>query len=325
MRRRRAAILTGSDELFEHFGERAPGSPDPTEHIVAGSGGDVRVRVYRPRDAAPLPAHLFIHGGGFWLGSVDEDVVDAACRERSVGAQCVVISVDYRLAPEHHFPAAVDDCFAALRWAVDHAETLGIDAGNVSVGGVSAGANLAAATALLSRDRGGPELRLQLLEVPVLDLTLETMRSSGVGDDYGITFAEMRDCVAMYLPAPHAARDPLASPLLATDLSRLPPAHVLTAEFDPLRDDGARYAERMNHAGVPATHSRQGGAVHGSLMLTRVWAPAQAWRAEVIATLRRAQLEPPNSPTAGEQHSPTTGLLNQPDGHPIAAPTQGGN
>jgi len=325
VRHRRAAILTGSDDLFGQFGERAPESADPTEHIVADSGGDVRVRVYRPRDAAALPAHLFIHGGGFWLGSVDEDVVDATCRERSAGAHCVVISVDYRLAPEHHFPAAVDDCFAALQWTVDHADTLGIDADNVSVGGVSAGANLAAATALVSRERGGPELRLQLLEVPVLDLTLETMRTSRVGDDYGITFAEMRECVAMYLPTPDAARDPLASPLLAADLSRLPPARVLTAEFDPLRDDGARYAERLNHAGVPATHTRQGGAVHGSLMLTRVWPPARAWRAEVSATLRRVHFGRSTPPSSEAQPSPTTAVVNQLDRHPLAASIQGGN
>jgi acetyl esterase len=285
---RRAAIRRGSDELFALFAEPAPPSPAAADHVVAYEGGMLGVRVYRPRADAVLPLHVFVHGGGFWLGSVDELVVDVACRERSVGADCVVVSVDYRLAPEHPFPTAVEDCVAAVLWAAEHAAELGADADTITIGGVSAGANLAAATALALRDRGGPPLRLQLLEVPVLDLTLETMRGSGVGDDYGITVAEMTMCTGMYLPDAESAGHPLASPLRATSLDGVAPAHILTAEFDPLREDGARYAQRLEAAGVPAVHTRHAGAVHGSLMLTDVWPPARAWRAEVLAALRSA-------------------------------------
>jgi acetyl esterase len=290
---RRTAILEASDRLFEQFGQGAPLSPSPVEHTVSHALGSVRILVYRPGAVVAAPLHVFVHGGGFWLGSADELVVDATCRERSVGAGCVVVSVDYRLAPEHRFPTAVEDCVAAVLWAVDHAASLGADADNVSIGGVSAGANIAAAAAIALRDRNGPQLRLQLLEVPVLDLTLETMRASGVGDEFGITSAEMQTSADMYLPEAGAARAPLASPLLAADLSRLPPARILTAEFDPLRDDGARYADRLRAAGVAANHSQQPGAVHGSLLLTDVWPSARTWRAEVIAALQSAHGAPP--------------------------------
>jgi acetyl esterase len=158
----------------------------------------------------------------------------------------------------------------------------------VSIGGVSAGANLSAAVAIAARDRGGPRLRLQLLEVPPLDLTLETMHSSGVGDEYGITVAEMELCTQLYLPRPADARSELASPLLAETLAGLPPARILTAEFDPLRRDGELYAKRLKAAGVPAEHVRYPGAVHGSLALTGSWPGARRWRADVIDSLRRA-------------------------------------
>jgi acetyl esterase len=284
---RRAAILTASDELFDRFGEPAAPVARTAEYEVSANGAAVRVRVYQPSTEPGRPLHLFFHGGGFWLGSIDERVVDATCRERALGADCVVVAVEYRLAPEHPFPAPLEDCYAALAWAVAHAEELGADPANVSVGGVSAGANLAAAVALLARTRGGPALRLQLLEVPPLDLTLATMRGSGVPDDYGITVAEMELCAQLYLVTPEQARDPLASPLLVGDLAGLPPAHVMTAEFDPLRRDGELYAERLEAAGVAARHTRRAGAVHGAILLTKTWEPARAWRDEVVHTLRQ--------------------------------------
>jgi acetyl esterase len=152
---RRAVIHKGSDALFEMFGE--PVAPVATEHDVTvdHDGGAVRVRVYRPDAATGLPIHVFLHGGGFWLGSVDELVNEAMCRERCRGAGCVVVAVDYRLAPEHRFPVPLEDCYAGLRWAAEHAGEIGGDPGNISVGGVSAGATLAASVTLLARDRGG--------------------------------------------------------------------------------------------------------------------------------------------------------------------------
>ncbi len=294
---RRAMIRRASDELFERFTAPA-GDVHATEtRWIDSPRGAIRIRVYRPSDERGLPLHVFLHGGGFWLGSVDELVVDATCRERCLGAQCVVVAVDYRLSPEHPFPVPLEDCFDAVVWAHRHADELGADPANISIGGVSAGATLAAAVCLAARDRQGPQLCLQLLEVPPLDLTLATMRSSGVSDDFGITVAEMQLCTGLYL-AGAPADDPCASPLLAPDLAGLPSARIMTAEFDPLRRDGERYAERLAHAGVAVDHANYPGAVHGSIILTATWAPARTWRDDVIAALRRAhrpeQVAPPS-------------------------------
>lgn len=284
---RRAAIRIGSDALFEKFSTPAVTEVSVTEFPVDRGAERIRVRVYRPISAATgLPIHVFLHGGGWWLGSVDELVNDAMCRQRCHDAACVVVAVDYRLAPEHPFPTPVEDCYAGLLWAVANAASIGGDPGNVSVGGVSAGANLAAAVSLRSRDLGGPQLRLQLLEVAPLDLTLDTMRASGLGDAYGITVEEMQLSTDLYLSSPDDAPNHLASPLLATSLAGLPPARIMTAEFDPLRMDGERYAARLQAAGVLVSHTVYPGAVHGSLALTGVWPPAVAWQHDVIAALR---------------------------------------
>ncbi|MFI7544799.1 alpha/beta hydrolase [Actinoplanes sp. NPDC049599] len=283
---RRAAIRKGSDALFAAFGAPVDAVSVEQDILLPRPDGDLRVRVYRPGPAPGLPIHVFVHGGGFWLGSIDERVNEAMCRDRCRRAECVVVAIDYRLAPEHRFPAPVEDCYAGLLWAVENAPEIGGDAGNVSIGGISAGATLAAATALLARDRGGPRLRLQLLEVPALDLTLEQMRSSGVGNDYGVTVAEMELCRDLYLPSAEQGRDPLASPLHAHDLGGLPDAHIMTAEFDPLRNDGERFAARLDEAGVAVSHHRYPGAVHGSLALTDSWPPAQLWHDDVVRALR---------------------------------------
>jgi len=238
---------------------------------------------------------VFIHGGGFWLGSVDELVVDATCRERSTGADCIVVAVDYRLAPEHPFPTPVEDCYRALLWAAEHAAALGGDPDRITLGGVSAGATLAAAVTLAVRDRGGPTLALQLLEVPALDLTLASMRASGVGDEHGISVADMTVTAELYLPTPADATDPYASPLLAPDLHGLPTAHIMTAEFDPLRHEGERYAARLRAAGVTVHHQRYAGAIHGSLALTGCWEPARTWRTDLLHALRRAHHPAPDA------------------------------
>lgn len=307
---RRAAILAGSDRLFDRFGEPAGAVHATTEYALPRGSGTVRIRAYRPSGEPGRPVHVFLHGGGFWLGSIDERVVDATCRERCLGAECVVLAVDYRLAPDHRFPVPVEDCYAALVWAHDNAERFGGDRARISIGGVSAGANLAAAVALAARDRGGPRLTLQLLEVPPLDLTLDTMRSSGVGDDFGMTLGEMELCTDRYLRSAADAHDPLASPLLVPDVSGLPPAQIMTAEFDPLKRDGALFAERLRGAGVPATLTTYPGAVHGSLALTGTWPPAREWRADVIAGLRAAHdrsATAPGAPSRTDQAVPTQG------------------
>jgi acetyl esterase/lipase len=289
---RRDIIRSGVDTLFAKFGQPVPPAHRERDYPVDVTGGQIRVRVYRPSDETGLPIHVFLHGGGFWLGSIDEHVNDATCRTRCTGTGCVVVAVDYRLAPEHPFPTPLDDCYAGLRWAAEHAAEIGGDPGNMSIGGVSAGATLAAAVALMARDRHGPALRLQLLEVPPLDLTLDGMRASGVGDEFGITVDEMALCRDVYLSSPADARLPLASPLHAATLAGLPATRIMTAQFDPLRHDGETYAERLDADGVPVSYSCYLGAVHGSLALTGTWPNARTWQDDLLRCLREAHFPP---------------------------------
>jgi acetyl esterase len=240
---------------------------------------------------------VVLHGGAWWLGSSDEYVNDALCRHRCVNAACVVFAVDYRLAPEHKFPTALGDVQAALRWITGNACALGVDPDVVSIGGTSAGANLAAATALACRGNG-PSLVFQLLEVPVLDLTLASMRAllasmrsrltSGEFEPLDIDPTRLADAVRRYLHDPGQARLPLVSPIHADDLSGLPPAHIITAELDPLRDEGERYAHLLSEAGVPVTVVRYPRAIHATSFLTRTWEPAQHWQGSAATAVRRA-------------------------------------
>ncbi|SDO73969.1 acetyl esterase [Nakamurella panacisegetis] len=282
---RRQIIRAGSDDLFGAFGAAGSQAVRVSDHVI-DADGSVRARVYQPSEPGRHPLHVFLHGGAWWLGAVDELVNDALCRDRCQASGCVVVSVEYRLAPEFRYPTAVEDSYAALVWAVDHAEELGADPDDVSVGGISSGANLAAAVALLVRDRHGPRLVGQLLEVPPLDLTLDTMRGTGISDEYGISAADLEIAIALYLNDPAEALDPLASPLLADDLSGLAPVHVMTAEFDPLRADGERFVARVREAGGEASIVNYPGAVHGSLALTGVWAPARRWQSDAADALR---------------------------------------
>jgi acetyl esterase len=278
-----------SDLIFLRYGQPGPVVHAIEDHMVPVAGGEILVRVYRPSAKRPLPAHVTLHGGGWKLGSIRERVADAICRHRCIEANCVVLGVDYRLAPEHPFPVPLDDCYAALRWAADQAGPLGVDPANFSIGGASAGGNLAAAVAIRCRDQGSPRLRFQLLEVPALDLTRETALAtlaSGVLPD--VPQPTMEDAAASYLSDPAQARDPLASPLLADDLQGLPAAHVMTAEYDALRTEGERYAARLRAAGVTATHRRYPGALHGTAMLTRTWEQARQWQRDAAIALREA-------------------------------------
>lgn len=233
-----------------------------TQLWIAGPGGPLAVRAYRPLGTAPPPAIVYLHGGGFVLGGLDE--ADGTCRRLANAAACAVLSVDYRLAPEHPFPAALEDAYAALCWTRDRGSALGIDARRIVVAGSSAGGNLAAAACLLARERGGPEIAMQVLLVPPLwvahDAT-ESMRANATG--YGLEAASMEWFARQYLRTADEANGPLVSPYLAPDLSGLPPAVIVTAEFDPLRDDGELYGKRLREAGVEATVIRYGGMVHG--------------------------------------------------------------
>ena len=246
---RRAAMDAMTASTF--LALTAPGPPMATEqtHTIAVGQGEIRVRVYRPRADAVLPGYLSIHGGGFWLGNID--LYDHSCRALAASVDCVVVAVGYRLAPEHRFPTAAEDCYAALCWMVANAADLGIDTDRLAVGGGSAGGNLAAVVALMARDRHGPSLRAQVLDIPVTDLTMQSpsIESNGIG--YGLTKSSMEDCRAYYAPDPADWSNPYASPLLASSHARLPPACVTTCEYDPLRDEGEQYAMALVAAGVP--------------------------------------------------------------------------
>ncbi len=239
-----------------------------TDHIVPVDDGEITVRVYRPAAGGSLPAHVYIHGGAFWLGSVAE--YEPLCRWYADKARCVVVSVEYRLAPEHKFPTQPEDCYAALAWTAGHAEMLGIDPRRLSIGGTSAGGSLAAAVTLMARDRGGPQLIFQLLEIPATDCTMSQPSIDLFANGYLLTRAAMQEAVRFYLADPTQATEPYASPMLAPDLSRLPPALILTAEYDPLRDEGELYGERLRAAGVPAVVRRYPGHIHGSFFATRL-------------------------------------------------------
>jgi acetyl esterase len=220
----------------------------------------IDLRVYRPGDDGPYPTLVWIHGGGFVLGTIE--TTDPIARSLAVAADCVVVSVGYHRAPEHPFPDPPRECFAALEWTAEHAAIFGGDADRLAVGGDSAGGNLAAATALLTRDRDGPDLDHQLLVYPVTtDQALPAHEENGEG--YGLTTDEMAWFDDKYVADPLDAANPYAYPLKTRDLSGLPPATVLTAEFDPLRDDGARYADRLSDADVPVEHREYGGMIHG--------------------------------------------------------------
>ena len=267
-----------------------PGPPATTcERMVPVAGGAVRVRLYRPADVAVaderLPLHVFLHGGGWCVGDLDQR--DPRCRSIAAGVGCVVASVDYRLAPESAFPTPLDDCDTALRWLVDHADELWVDPARVSIGGESAGANLAAVVALRCRDRGGARLRFQWLDVPATDLTLSQPSVDRLGTGYGLTKVDIERYVDAYL-AGADPKDPSASPLHASDLTGLPPAFVTTVEYDPLRDEGIAYAERLREAGVPVEHHDIPGLVHASFAFTRLLPSARRHEERAVAALRHA-------------------------------------
>lgn len=232
------------------------------ERTVQGPGGDLKLRIYRPLGQGPFPLLVFFHGSGFVLCSLDTH--DGMCRNLCAGAGCVVVSVDYRLAPEHKFPAGLDDCVFATSWVSEHAVELEGDAGRIVVGGDSAGGNLAAATALRIRDEGGPPLLGQLLIYPVTDYhTPGTPSYRENTDGYGLTRDTMVWFWDHYLSDRADAAEPYVSPLRARDLSGLPAALVVTAEYDPLRDEGEYYAAKLRAAGTAATTSRWDGMNHG--------------------------------------------------------------
>ena len=272
----------------EMYRTMQPEAPEIVVGAVADADADgVPVRVYRPDGDGPFPVAMMFHGGGWVIG----DLVTADCQSREVcrGASVVVVSVDYRLAPEHRFPAAAEDCYRATAWAKQHAARFDGDASRLAVVGDSAGGNLAAVVALMARDRKGPELAFQLLVYPVTDgVNFDTASYRENGDGYLLTADSMRWFWNHYAPEAEQRQSPYASPLLADDLSKLPPALVMTAEFDPLRDEGEAYAQRLCAAGVGCDQVRYDGFIHGFFGQTRTIPAARAAMDNACSALKEA-------------------------------------
>jgi acetyl esterase len=257
-------------------------TPDPVGRVenraIPGPGGEIPVRIYAPSGAGPFPILVYFHGGGWVLGTLDTH--DALCRALTNAAECLVMSVEYRLAPEHKFPAAAEDAYAATRWAASNGDALGGDGSRLAVGGDSAGGNLAAAVTLMARDRGGPSLTHQLLIYPVTDRSFETRSYRDNADGYMLSRGDMIWFWDHYLSDEADADNPYASPLRAEDLRGLPSATVITAEYDPLRDEGEAYATRLREAGVSVASTCYPGMIHGFLAnLAVIDAGKQAVRA----------------------------------------------
>jgi acetyl esterase len=263
-------------------------SVDPA--VVSGPAGDVPVRVYRPEVDGNVPTVVFFHGGGFVIGDLDthEDHARLICRD----VEAVVVSVDYRLAPEHPFPAGFEDCLAATAWATEHVAELGGDLDRVAVAGDSAGGNLAAAVALVTTTTGGPRLAAQLLIYPGVDFREEDeLHPSRLenGEGLFLTADDMRWFRGHYLARQEDVTDPRASVLLAPDLSGLPPAVVGTGEYDPLRDEGEAYAAALEAAGVKVVQRRYDGLIHGFFGMG-TWSPASAAAAKDLCEELRTLL-----------------------------------
>jgi acetyl esterase len=244
------------------------------EMRIPGPGGEIPIRIYWPRENGPLPVLVYYHGGGWVIGNLDTN--DSLSRMLSNKASAVVVSVDYRLAPEHRFPAAVDDCYATLEWVSRNADRLNVDPSRIAVGGGSAGGNLAAAVALMARDKAGPKLLYQVLIYPatnLFELTTASHRDFAAG--YGLTREQVEFFRDSYLPEVADRKNPYASPLLANSLEKLPPTIVITAGFDVLRDEGVAYAERLEAAGVPSIHANYPSMIHGFVSMDRVFGAAE--------------------------------------------------
>jgi len=246
-----------------------PLEADPTlaisDHTIPASDGGIPIRIYRPDAAAAIPTIVFFHGGGFVACGLDSH--EGLCRALAKAAKAAVISVGYRLAPEHKFPAAVDDALAALTQIARHGKELGIDSACLAVAGDSAGGNLATVSAMRARDAGGPALTHQLLIYPVLDLSFSTPSYKELGEGYFLTRELMEWYRSQYIRSVEDIVHPWASPLIARDLCGLPSATIVTAEYDPLRDEGERYAVSLDAAGVPVQVERVPGVFHGFVSL----------------------------------------------------------
>ncbi len=265
-----------------------PPPPDETaaveDRLIPGPDGNrIPIRIYRPPGAGPFGVMLHYHGGGWVGGSIGNDDLRSHLTCRRAGI--IVVSVDYRLAPEHRFPAGLEDAYAALAWVGENARAIGVDPARIAVGGSSAGGNLATVVAMLARDRAGPEIRFQLLTYPICDSALTQPSHRENADAPLLSAGMMAWFIAQYLPAGTDAANPLIAPLRATDLSGLPPALIITAECDPLRDEAESYAAALRLAGVDAAAARYDGMVHGFITRAPALSQSRAAMAQIVRAL----------------------------------------
>jgi acetyl esterase len=260
-----------------------------TNRTIPGPSGALAVRLYRPDSAAAeakLPALVFAHGGGWVFGNLDSH--DVLCAQLAIGAGIAVFAIDYRLAPEARFPGAFDDVVAGLKWVAAHGASVGIDANKLAIGGDSAGGNLAAAVALWARDNNGPKLRMQLLAYPVTDAVARGESYRQFNDGYGLNAVTMEWFFDHYTPQKGERADWRVSPLRATSLANLPPALVITAGYDLLRDEGRAYAWRLQKEGTVTDLVEFGGMLHGFLSSPMLLHGARRGTALCAAALREA-------------------------------------
>jgi acetyl esterase len=253
---------------------------------IPGPESQIPVRIYTPGGKGPFPLLVYFHGGGWVLGNLD--VHDAVCRALTNAAGCITVSVDYRLAPEHKYPAAPEDCYAATYWVAENAGSFNGDPTHIAVGGDSAGGNLAAVVTLMARDRDGPKLAYQLMIYPITNYSFDTPSYQENARGYSLTKDDMVWFWDHYLPREDDGKHPYASPLQAQDLSNLPPAMMITAEYDPLRDEGEQYASRLQEAGNQVTVMRYNGMIHGFFGMGAVMDQGKQAIEDVVAGLRSA-------------------------------------
>jgi acetyl esterase len=254
---------------------------------IPGPAGEIPIRLYTPvgAGATALPAVMFFHGGGFVIG--DLQTHDALCRQIANGAKARVVAVDYRLAPEHKFPSAADDCFAALKWVAAHASAIGVDANRIAVCGDSAGGNLSAVVCQLAKTAGGPHIVYQVLMYPTTIAHAKTGSMKDFEKGYFLEREAMDWFFDAYVPKGHDLKDPKLAPFWG-DVKGLPPAYVITAGFDPLKDEGKQYADKMAAAGVQVTYKDYPAMVHGFFNMSAVVPQARDAIAEVTGKLRAA-------------------------------------
>ena len=269
-----------------------PGVPEPVAKVedrsIPSPADPIPIRIYTPAGVPPFGVLVYFHGGGWVIGNIA--MTDQPCRLLANASGCMVVSVEYRLAPEHKFPAAPEDCYTATKWVYDKAQSLNVDPRRIAVGGTSAGATLAAAVALMGRDRGGPHIAYQLLVYPATTTDLSTSSHTQFAKDnyYILSRADMEWFWGHYLARDEDRSNPYACPAYAKTLTGLPPAFVITAEYDPLRDEGEAYAVRLSEEGVSTILKRYDGVTHGFFGMPELLEKAKVAIQDAAVALRNA-------------------------------------